>query len=209
MSFPSEVPANYNTNIVHPMEPTISIVPDWPTNIAYFSTTPDEETSFYNSYYGPGGLFPYWSTNQTYAQIIDYESGLGLQHVVEGSINVHTFHISNTNDYGSGKTLVGDWVKAVVSKYATYYSAPLLNLAWTDLAKYTTERDAHFAELSAGADPVYDRSTGKITVKSPAAGTLEITGATSATARTYNGVVTSPVVLAANTTVTLTAVPRS
>ena len=77
MSFASHVPANFNAGIVHPLEPSISVVPDWPTNIAYFTTTPEEETAFYNSFYGPDGKFPYWPTNRTYDQIIDYEAGVG------------------------------------------------------------------------------------------------------------------------------------
>ena len=97
----------------------------------------------------------------------------------------------------------------MTSQYAAYYQTPLLNLDWSSLAAYTTERDAHFAQLSAGVSAVYDRSAGTITVTSPAAGTVEITGAQSATARTYGSAVTTPAALAANTAVTLTAVPRT
>jgi hypothetical protein len=209
MSFASHVPAHYDANIVHPMEPSLSVVPDWPTNIAYFVTTPDEETSFYNSFYGPTGKFPYWPSDRTYAQIVDYEAGIGLQHVMEGSINTHTFHIANTNDYGSGQTLINDWVSAVVGKYAAYYSTPLLNPAWSDLGAYTAERDAHFAELEAGVDAVYDRSVGTVTVTSPQAGTVEVGGVQAANSRTYGSDVTAPVPVAADTAVTLTAVPRA
>ncbi|GIF23886.1 hypothetical protein BJ973_004498 [Actinoplanes tereljensis] len=209
MSFASQVPAHFNGNLVHPLEPSLSVVPGWPTNIAYFVTTPDEETAFYNSFYGPNGRFPYWPTNRTYAQIVDYEAGIGLQHVVQGSIGTHTFHIANTNDYGSGNTLLSDWTEAVVSKYAAYYSAPLLNLPPSEVGAYTAERNAHFAQLGAGVDAVYDRSAGTVTVTSPLAGTVEIGGVQTATSRTYGNDVTAPVALAASTAVTLTAAPRA
>jgi hypothetical protein len=209
MSFASEVPAHYNANIVHPLEPSLSVVPDWTTNIAYFVTTPDEATAFYNSLYGPGGKFPYFPTDRTYDQVVGNEALIGLQHVLEGSINTTTFHIANTNDYGSGRTLVGDWVQSVVSQYTAYYATPLLNLDWSALAAYTAERDAHFAQLGAGVDPVYDRSTGTVTVTSPLAGTAEISGVQGDSSRTYGSDVTTPVALAANTAVTLTAVPRT
>jgi hypothetical protein len=209
MSFASQVPAKFNTNIVHPMEPTLSVVPDWPTNIAYYVTTPDEETAFYNSFYGPNGKFPYWPANLTYAQIIDYEAGVALGHVTSGGINTHTFHIGNTRDYGTGKTLVTDWVNSVVSKYDALYSVPLLNQDWPALAGYTTVRDAHFAELTAGVDPVYDRSTGKITVTSPAAGTAQISGVQAANSSTYGTDISAPVALSAGTPVVLTAVPHA
>ena len=208
-SFASEVPAHFNANIVHPMEPSISVVPDWPTNIAYYVTTPEEETVWYNSFYGPNGKFPYWPTDLTYDQILDYEAGIGLQHVVSGGINTHTFHIANTNDYGSGSTLVTDWVNSVVGKYESYYSTPLINLDWSGLAAYTALRDAHFAQLDADVDPVYDRSAGTVTVTSPLAGTVQISGVQTATSTTYGSDVTAPVALAAGTPVTVTAAPRA
>jgi hypothetical protein len=209
MSFASQVPAKFNTNIVHPLEPSISVVPDWPTNIAYFTTTPDEETAFYNSFYGPNGKFPFWPVDQTYAQLLDYEAGIGLQHVASGSINTHTFHIGNVRDYGGGQTLVTDWVESVVNKYESHYSVPLLNTDWHSLASYTTVRNSHFAELAGGVDPVYDRSTGTVTVTSPLAGTAQISGVHASNASTYGTDVVVPVALTANTAVTLTAVPRT
>jgi hypothetical protein len=209
MSFASHVPAEFNTSIVHPMEPSLSVVADWPTNVAYFVTTPDEETAFYNAFYGPNGKFPYWPTDRTYAQIVDYEAGIGLQHLAAGAINTHTFHIGNTHDYGSGNTLVGDWVQAVVGKYSAYYATPLLNMDWSALGAYTTVRNAHFAQLDAGVDAVYDRAAGTVTVTSPLAGTVQVGGVQAANATAYGSDVTAPVALAANTAVTVTAAPRA
>jgi hypothetical protein len=208
-SFASHVPAHFNSGIVHPMEPSLSVVPDWPTNIAYFCTTPDEETAFYNSFYGPSGKFPFWPTNRTYAQILDYEAGVGLQHVAAGAINTHTFHIANTRDYNAGRTLVTDWVESVAGKFASYYSVPLLNLNWSELGAYTSLRTAHFAQLAAGVDPVYDRSTGQVTVTSAQAGPVQISGVQAAASSTYGTDVTTTVTLAANTPVTVAAAPRA
>jgi hypothetical protein len=211
MSFASEVPANFNANITHPLEPSLSVVPDWPTNIAYFCTTPAEETSFYNSFYGPNGKFPYWPTDRTYDQILDYEAGIGLQHVATGSVNTHTFHIANVNDYdtASGRTLVTDWVEAVAGKYDAFYAVPLLNLDWSALGAYTTLRTAHFAELGAGVDAVYDRSAGTVTVTSPQAGSVQVSGVQGSDASTYGTDVTTPVTLAAGTAVPVPAAPRA
>jgi hypothetical protein len=209
MSFASHVPTKFNTNIVHPLEPAVSVVPDWPTNIAYFVTTPDEETAFYNSFYGPNGKFPYWPTNRTYAQIVDYEAGVGLQHVAAGAINTHTFHLSNAHDYGAKKSLVGDWVEAVAAKYAALYATPLLNLNWSQIGAYTSVRNGHFAQLGAGVDAVYDRVAGTVTVVSPQAGTVQVGGVQADNATTYGSDVTAPVQLAAGTAVTLTAAVRA
>ncbi|TDB73011.1 hypothetical protein [Micromonospora sp. KC723] len=210
MSFASHVPAHLNAGKVHPLNPGILVMPCWPTNIAYHTTTPAEQTHFYNAFYGPNGHFPYWPTNRTYPQVLDYEAGVALQHVASGSIYPHTFHIANVRDYGSGKTLLTDWVEAVLSKYDSYYSVPLLNSAWPDIAAYGRARTAHFAALAAGVDAVYDRSAGTISVTSPAAGTVRLGGVTTATpgATTYGSDVSVPVTLAASTAVTLNAAPR-
>ncbi|WBB80492.1 hypothetical protein O7606_03655 [Micromonospora sp. WMMD882] len=210
MSFGSHKPADFNAARVHPLNSAIAVVPCWPTNIAYHTTTPAEQTVFYNSFYGPNGLFPYWPTDRTYAQLLDYEAGVGLQHVASGSIYAHTFHIANVRDYGSGDTLITDWVEAVLEKYTSLYSVPLLNSQWTDVAAYTLARNAHFAALDAGVDAVYDRTLGTIAVTSPAAGSVRLGGVTTTTtgATSYGTDVTVPVTLAANTTVTLNAAPR-
>ncbi|WP_305784161.1 hypothetical protein [Symbioplanes lichenis] len=207
-SFPSHVPANFNANIVHPLNSAVSVVPDWPTNIAYHVTTPEEETSWYNSIYGPSGSLPTFPTDRTYAQIVDYEANVALQHVAAGSIATHTFHIANVRDYGNGRSLVMDWAESVAGKYASYYSTPLLNVNWSALGAYTTLRNAHFAQRAAGVDPVYDRSTGTVTVTSPAAGTVQLSGINTADSTTYGSDRSGPVTLAANTPVTVTAAPR-
>jgi hypothetical protein len=208
-SFVSHRPAHFNAGTAHPLEPSIAVVPDWPTNVAYHVTTPDEETVFYNSFYGPNGKFPYWPTNRTYEQILDYEAGIGLQHVAAGGVNSHTFHITNTHDYGNGRTLITDWVETVVGKYASYYAVPLLNLHWSALGAYTTQRSAHFAQVAAGVDAVYDRSTGTVTVASPAAGTVQVSGVQTAGSTTYGSDVSAPLTLTAGTAVTVTAAPRA
>jgi hypothetical protein len=207
-SFASHVPSKFNTSIVHPLEAAVSVVPDWPTNIAYFVTTPAEETAFYNSFYGPNGRFPFWPSDRTYEQIVDYEAGVAFQHVAAGGINSHTFHISNVHDYGAGRTLVGDWLESVVGKFAAHYSTPLLNVDWSELGAYTTQRNAHFAQLGAGADAVYDRSAGTVVVTSPQAGTLQVSGVQTDATTSYGSDISAPVGLAAGTAVTLTAVPR-
>jgi hypothetical protein len=197
MSFPSHVPACFNCATAHPMQPTITVVPDWPTNIAYHCTTPAEETAFYNSLYGPGGKIPFFDHNLTYAELLSFETDIAMRHMASGSIYSHTFHISNVRDYGSGRTLVTDWVLSLLGKYNTYYRVPVLNPAWTALAQYTTVRNAHFAELGAGVDAVYDRTANRVTVTSPAAGQVTVSGARTTGFTTYGTDVSATLTLAA------------
>jgi hypothetical protein len=204
MSFKSQLPPCFNCGLVHPLEPSLTIVPDWPTNIAYFSTTPDEETYFYNSYYGPNGKFPYWPTNLTYDQIMNYETDQGLTQLATGSIYTHTFHIGNLRDYSGGRTLATDWTDQLMRKYTSYYSVPLLTQGWPALATYATGRNAHFAELAAGVDAVYNRAANTVTVTSPAAGNVTVSGARTAGFTTYGNEVSAVITLAAGTPVTFT-----
>lgn len=208
MSFPSHRPSCFNCGVVHPLEPALMIVPDWPTNVAYHVTTPAEETLFYNSYYGPNGKFPYWPANQTYTQIVGHESDVALQHVMSGSIYSHTFHQGNLRDYGSNKNLTFDWANAVAAKYKGYYQVPLLTPNWTDLAAQVNNRSAHFAALAAGADAVYDRAAGTLTFRSPAAGTIFATGANPSGASTYGTDKIARLTLTAGTPLTVPASVR-
>lgn len=204
MSFKSHQPSCFNCSIVHPLEKAVTVVPDWPTNVAYFSTNPDEETYFYNWFYGPNGKFPYWPTYQTYTQVLEHESDQALNHLATGSIYTHTFHISNLRDYGGGRTLTTDWLDAVLARYSSYYKVPVQNPNWPNLAKYTTHRNAHFAELGAGVDAVYDMNANTVTVTSPASGAVTVSGARTTGFTTYGSEVSAQITLTANTPVTFT-----
>lgn len=210
MSFASHVPTHFNAGKTHPLDADLLVMPCWPTNIAYHTTTPAEQTVFYNSLYGPNGLFPYWPTDRTYAQIVDYESDVALQHVASGSIYPHTFHIANVHDYGSGNTLVTDWLEAVLTKYDSYFSVPLVNTSWTDIAAYGRVRLAHFATRAAGVEAIYDRTAGTITITSPVDGSVQVTGVSPTTsgATTYGTDATVLATLVANTPVVLDAAVR-
>jgi hypothetical protein len=203
MSFPSQVPGCFNCGIVHPLETSLTVVPDWPTNIAYFSTDPAEETYFYNLYYGPNGKFPAWPRNLTYDEIINVETDIALTHLATGSVYAHTFHVTNLRDYAGGRTLLTDWADALIAKYVSYYSVPLLSLSWTSIAAYATGRNAHFAALTAGVDAVYDRARNRVTVTSPAAGTVTVSGVQATGFTDYGDETSGTVTLAANTPVAL------
>ncbi|MEW9553884.1 hypothetical protein [Nonomuraea sp. NPDC050783] len=207
MSFASHQPSCFNCGIHHPLQPTLMVVPDWPTNIAYHATAPAEETLFYNSYYGPNGTFPYWPADQTYAQILGHESDVALQHVMSGSVYAHTFHQGNLRDYGSAKSLVFDWLNAVMAKYNGYYTVPLLTPNWGDLAHYVDDRTKHFAGL-AGVSAVYDRAAGTVTFQSGADAAVFATNAAAPGATAYGTDSVARLALTAGTPVTVPASVR-
>src|SRR5690606_37479306 len=108
-------PPCFNCGFYHPLEPSIFVVPDWPTNIAYHCTTAEQETYFYNSFYGPNGRFPFFPTDLTYDQLMEYEAGQALSRVASGSVYTNTFHISKVHDYSGGRTLMTDWADQLLA----------------------------------------------------------------------------------------------
>jgi hypothetical protein len=212
MSFKSHQPSCFNCGIYHPMKPSLLVVPDWPTNIAYSATNPDEEASIYNCFFGPngtcaGGQFRYWPQDLTYPQLIDAESNIALNHLATGSVYSHTFHIANLRQYGSNQNLVFDWMDALMGKYASYFKANLKNLSWPNLGAYVADRTSHFSTLPA-TKAVWDRALNQVTVSTTAAGTLYLSGATTTatgvSSETYNGNTISRLALVAGQTLTLT-----
>ncbi len=211
MSFTAHQPSCFNCGKYHPMELSLLIVPDWPTNIAYFATNPAEEESIYNCFFGPagtcaGGTLRFWPQNLTYAQIIEAETDLAFQqHLAAGSVYTHTMHIGNLRQYTTGKNLVFDWLNPLVAKYATYYKTPLRNPTWQNLGQYVAWRNSHFATRP-GVKAVWDRSLNRVTVSSSIAGTLYLSGATITTApnESYGGNTISRLTLVANTPQLLT-----
>ena len=205
MSFASHQPDCFNCGIHHPLEPSLMIVPDWPTNIAYHVTTPAEETTFYNSYYGPNGKFPYWDRDLTYPEIIAWETDVALQHVMSGSVYSHTFHQGNLREYQSGKNLTFDWLTALAAKYSAYYRVPMLTPRWPALARYVADRTSHFSTLGS-TDIIWDRAADTLTATSSQAGNVFLTGV-QAGATGYGTEYISLVRLAAGTPLTLDPTP--
>ncbi|HEX6360166.1 hypothetical protein [Actinophytocola sp.] len=221
MSFTGHRPTNFNCGVHHPLRPDILVVPDWPTNIAYEATTPDEQVTLYNGLYGVhGSEQSRLGRDLTYEEIVDAEADLALGHLMSGSAYTHTLHQGNLHVYAPGRSLTFDWLDALLAKYSAYYQVPLRNPDWLTLATYVDDRTSHFAGLAASDDPVWNRRTGSITYTPATAGSLFVTGletrpATEADqkgpdqAESYGNDTVARLGLTANDTVTLTARPRT
>lgn len=161
--------------VPHPLKSDIFLVPRWPNNIAYHVTTPTEETAFYNSVYGPQGTRPYWDHNLSYAEILDKETDLALNHLLDGGAFPHYMHQTNLRQYASGKSLATDWVRALLTKYSKYSTLPLNTLKWDDLGNYMLRRTLEEKAKAAGTlSAVWDRSSNRVTVSSTA-GSVPVT----------------------------------
>ncbi|MEV0677729.1 hypothetical protein AB0I60_14515 [Actinosynnema sp. NPDC050436] len=177
MSFAAHQPSCANCGVRHPLRREVFVVPDWPTSIAFEATDPEEQSALFNREYGRAGTDPERRDRDlTYPEIIDAEADLAAQHVMSGSVYAHTLHQGNAREYRPGHSLAFDWIDATVAKYAAYFAVPLKNPDWVWLAAYVEARTAHFAELAAQRDAVWNRAAGTVAYDPAEAGALFVTG---------------------------------
>ncbi|MDQ2589098.1 Agd3-related carbohydrate-binding protein [Saccharothrix yanglingensis] len=220
MSFAGHRPACANCGVRHPLRPEVMVVPDWPTSIAFEATDPAEQVALYNAQYGRGGHRPdHGDHDLSYRQVVDSEADVALWHLVSGSVYAHTLHQGNLREYEPGRSLAFDWADAAVAAYAALYRVPLKSPDRRSLAEYVEDRTAHFAELAAHRDAVWDRATGTVTYTADGDRALFLTGidtrpATDADrsapdeAEVYGSDVVSRLGLKRGETVTVMASPR-
>lgn len=184
-SVPSQWDASCSTcGVIHPLNAAIFLVPRWPVNIAYHTTTPEEETAWYNSVYGPSGTAHYWDHNFSYQEILNEESNLALSHVLAGGAFPHFIHVDNFNEYTSGRSLAYDWQEALLTKYSSYSTLPLKTLRWDDLGAYMRARTTY---MKSGASGTWNRATNKVTVTTSKSATIFVTGAQGGSTSVYAG----------------------
>jgi hypothetical protein len=175
ISYASHQPSRFNCGICHPLQPDLLLVPDWPTNIAFDATTPEEQVSRYNSLYSAHGT-EQPGRDVNYAEFVDAEASLALSHVMSGSAYSHTVHQANLHQYAPGRCLVFDWLDELLARYSAYYGVPLENPDWLTLAAYVQDRTAHFKAIDARNDAVWNRMTNTVTYTPAADTALFVTG---------------------------------
>lgn len=122
-----------NTGILHPDQPEILQIPRLANNILYAATTPEELTDMYSYTYG---------INYTYMQLIDVVTYQSLQELLDFNLDPTMFHMNALNDYGGGKTLLGDFTEALLAKFNALYDdeIPLLSLRTQEIGAKMRER---------------------------------------------------------------------
>jgi hypothetical protein len=209
-SVKSHKPPCHNCAIRHPLEPSLWLTPVRPNNIAYFVTDPAEEVSFYNYFYGPGGLFPFFSSNQNYNQIMDNEAEVALFDIISGSVYATYFHQTNMRQYAPGRSLMMDWLGAVMARYAQYYRAPVGNLGWNgslSIGSYAEGRTLH-QELLSGTRAVWNLTTGQVRLSASKTGRIFLSGATVGRNVALSGDRIGDISLAADQVLNFTVQPR-
>ncbi|MEZ4606772.1 MAG: Ig domain-containing protein [Deinococcales bacterium] len=165
--------------IVHPLEPSIMLIPRWPTNVFYNVTNPSEALSEFNHFYGPNGIIRdgngnvFFNHELNYEEYLDFESNMALYHVLTFSPYPHFFHQDNLREYSPGRSLIYDWSEALLAKYDRYFALPILNLKWPDMAALVEE---HTGFHESGVSGVWYRDTNQVRLTSPKAATIFATG---------------------------------
>lgn len=193
--------------ITHPLNSNIKLVPRWPTNIFFNTSTPEENTSEFNYLYGPGGIVTdafgnsFFDRALTAQEILDFEADIGLRHILSTSPYPHFIHQGNLREYSPGRSLAYDLSEAIMKEYSQYFSLPLVSQTWAEMTDTLEKRTSFF---NAGASGKIDILTKAVTITSANGGTVFVTGVNAANATTFTyGNVVSELELTANQTVTL------
>jgi hypothetical protein len=194
LSRPEGVPAAANTGIVNDMQPGILMIPRRATNIFYNTTTgmtqlsgsePDE----YNYFYGPAGIFriggpggpPFFTTEQSWTQIIDRESDALLGYMLRGEMYPSMFHQGNLYFYDGARSLFTDVVGSALNKFAAVSNLPVVSLVQSDLGILMGQRMKYNAgQVSATLTPGLS-----IEIRTVGAADVPITGVCSQGCESY------------------------
>jgi hypothetical protein len=160
----------------------IAILPRYPTNLYYNTTTPDEVLSEYN------WIYYYQWVNQglpptqhggiaapltSYSQIIDYESAATLTQMLTYYPYPHYFHQSNLHTYATGRILQFDWLDAVLTAYERLIKLPIVNPRVHDLDTLVWQI---LTAKQAAPTGFLNTATGVVTLSASKTATVEVTG---------------------------------
>ncbi len=169
-SRPEWQPATPNTGVRSPAVASILYIPRRATNVYYntksansgaYGSLPDE----FNYFYGPNGIFkiggpggtPFFSTNQTYSQIVDRESTTYVNYMLRYEQYPLMFHQSNFIRYSGSNSLFTDVITAALDKFSKISNLPVASLAQTEIGK---KMEARMAYNAAGIRATYTPGQG-------------------------------------------------
>lgn len=186
-----------------PGDPYLLIIPRHPSNLFYNLQNPSQWVDEYNWYYctcsPSNSQWKFWSTNQTYDQIIDHESDNLLGYLLTWDIDPLMFHQANLGLYDGTHSLLSDLLDATFKKYLSYYRLPIDNLTQDQVGQQMAERMAYNASKASGTLVPCESVT--LSVQNSAS--VPITGVTAGSTETYGGQPISTVPVTAGSPVTI------
>jgi hypothetical protein len=185
-------------------QPSILIIPRYPTNLYYNVSTPAEWVSEYNHFYAPGGLFPTWDHPLTYNEILDKESEVWLRYLLKFDLNPLMFHQPNLRAYNGTNSLLGDLVGLTLSKYNRMYKLPIRSPGQHDTGVLMAARMAYNDSGVGGRILLGATNSISLTTVKPV--NVPLTGINFGTSReSYGGQTISTISLGANGALTIPA----
>ncbi len=161
---------SFNVGRANALEPRIYQVPRHPTNVFYDVPSPAAETDEYNAIYRS-----YYGRDLTYEEVLDKDSEFGLFYLLQGDFDPLMFHQTNLDDYGNGRSLYGDWIEAVATKYLALTSAPILTLGQVTIGQEMQARGK--LDVCNVAATVVETTTGKsLELRTTRACTVPVSG---------------------------------
>jgi hypothetical protein len=207
LSRPEGIPAIPNTSIISAQQPSIIEIPRRATAIFFNVGTSfsgnGSETDEYNYFYGPNGIFriggpggpPFYTSNQTYQQIVDVESSTYLSYMLQYEMYPLMFHQTNLYRYDGVNSLLSDVMGAAMSKFQALSTLPISSMKQSDLGVLLTNRLNYMTSQIQATVNLGSRSIQLTTKGSPI---VPVTGICSDGCITYGGDQQSSVAMPSN-----------
>jgi hypothetical protein len=211
-SRPEFVPPVPNHGIWNPYQ-VIMMIPRRANNLFYNVTTPNAGAGSwpqeFNYFYGPNGIFriggtggpPFFTTEQTYQNILDFESDGLLRNMLKYEVYPVMFHQSNVYHYNGTTSLYEDLIKRTFDKYNALVRIPVLSYSEMETGGRLIDRMSFDAS---GAVGTWVPGV-SVTVRVISRASVPITGVCSANCVTYSSDRQSRVVVPAGGTVVIPA----
>jgi hypothetical protein len=203
--FPA-LPSSPNTPIVNTLNSSIVEITRLNNDCFYDVSSPSTGVygswaDEYNATYGPNGVTPVYSQNQTYSQILNTLSESFLTtNILSYAPYPIEFHIANTATYDGTNSIYSDLMNKTIAEYESLFKLPVLSLNIENIGALLTARAKY---NSSGVVGVYTPGVSVVLTTTNAA-SIPVTGICSQTScGTYGGQIQDNVVMAANSTVTI------
>jgi hypothetical protein len=167
-SLPASCSAPFNTAVPSPIQPALMMLPRYPTEIYYSSSTPLEQTSKYNYIF-----HDWWGRDLTYEEIVELESGVYVRRMLSYDLYPLMYHQANLRAYDGVNSLLSDVIGLAFEKYDQYSTLPVQSLTLTELGAEAEERAAYD---SSGVTATLDLVGGMLTIDGSYGDVIPVTG---------------------------------
>ena len=161
----------------------ILLLPRYPTNIFFNTTTPAENVDEYNYIFherhllegkDPCTILGALCVPKDYTQLLASEADSAVRHMLTFRAWPHYFHQTNLYRYNvAGDSLLSDWLKVVAERYGNLFTLPVKSLPYYQIGAEARER---LKARAASVDGQIDTAAGTVTVWAKTSALTPVTG---------------------------------